>query len=176
MTTTEAATLLNISDRRVRQLIQDGSIPAESFGKDWSIPVNESELRRLYERQRLTPREREVDDYCLAVLEAWMKNPPPANSGWLDEMVDKLAETTCDTTYARETKPAVVPAPLPTVDTADDEDPGDLGNAETWANEIHRDGRMTWLSKVGRLVRCCSCGVKYFPAALKQGRCKRCQA
>ncbi len=50
LTTTQTAERLNISQARVRQLIIEGVITAEKFGRDNFIP--ESEVKRIGELDR----------------------------------------------------------------------------------------------------------------------------
>lgn len=54
LTTKEAALYLGVTPARVRQLVMDGELPAEKFGRDLSI--KESDLRRLERRRVGRPR------------------------------------------------------------------------------------------------------------------------
>jgi len=47
LTTTEAATILNITPRRVRALIKAGRLPAEKHGRDWAIKSEDLELVKV---------------------------------------------------------------------------------------------------------------------------------
>jgi excisionase family DNA binding protein len=176
MSTAEAAILLDLTERRVRQLIQEGVIPAEREGKCWRITADDEQIVTITAQHRLSPRERAADAYCQAVLRDWMENPPPIDSGWLDEMVDKLVETRCDNQSATETRTDAAPAVLPTAATVLDASPGDTGPDADSADDNPHRRRLQWLAKVGRLIHCGSCGRRYFPAALKRGRCSRCSS
>lgn len=54
LSTSEAAERLNISPIRVRQLIQEGRLPAQKVGRDYVI--QESDLGLVKERQTGRPR------------------------------------------------------------------------------------------------------------------------
>ena len=49
LTTSEVAARLNVSLRRVRQLIEDGRLPSQQFGRDHLI--KESDLRLVENRK-----------------------------------------------------------------------------------------------------------------------------
>ncbi|MFA5391763.1 MAG: helix-turn-helix domain-containing protein [Candidatus Omnitrophota bacterium] len=54
LTTTQAAARLQISERRVLQLIKKGDLPATKFGRDWQI--KERDLNAFTPRRRGRPR------------------------------------------------------------------------------------------------------------------------
>ncbi len=58
LTTTQTAERLNISQARVRQLIIEGVITAEKFGRDNFIP--ESEVKRIEKLDRKAGRPKKV--------------------------------------------------------------------------------------------------------------------
>lgn len=47
LTTNEAATILNVTPRRVRALIRAGRLPAEKHGRDWAIKPEDLELVKV---------------------------------------------------------------------------------------------------------------------------------
>lgn len=50
MTTQQAATELELTDARIRQLILDGSLPAFKMGRDWVI--RRADLKKVRSRQK----------------------------------------------------------------------------------------------------------------------------
>ncbi len=51
LTTTEAAAALNITRRRVQELIRLGTLKAEKFGRDWQIDAASVEAYRVSDRK-----------------------------------------------------------------------------------------------------------------------------
>lgn len=54
LTTSEVASRLNVSLRRVRQLIEEGRLPSQQFGRDHLI--KESDLKLIADRKPGRPR------------------------------------------------------------------------------------------------------------------------
>lgn len=53
-TVAEAAGLLNVTERRVRQFIEEGQLPARKFGRDWMI--EDADLETFASKERRTGR------------------------------------------------------------------------------------------------------------------------
>lgn len=53
-TVAEAANVLNVTERRVRQFIEESQLPARKFGRDWMI--EDADLETFASRERRTGR------------------------------------------------------------------------------------------------------------------------
>lgn len=56
MNTTEAAEVLGVSVRRVRQLIADGKLPAKNLGRDYAIEASALESVKVYGKPGRPPK------------------------------------------------------------------------------------------------------------------------
>jgi excisionase family DNA binding protein len=54
LTTLQAAEILGVSDARVRQLVLDGRLPAQKFGRD--LAIQEKDLKLVQDRKPGRPR------------------------------------------------------------------------------------------------------------------------
>ncbi|CAN5574312.1 hypothetical protein BH20ACI4_BH20ACI4_27880 [soil metagenome] len=60
LTTKETAEKLGVSTGRVRQMVMNGQLPAEKFGRD--LMINESDIKEVSNRKTGRPKKAEIDN------------------------------------------------------------------------------------------------------------------